>query len=213
MLNSRATKLVWGFLLGVTISEGAALAFTFRANGNWFSALWHYALTPPGLLPAWFLAAAITAAYILISASRSPVIREHALQPWKWGPYVRICLLAILMALITGLFEEAFFRRALMDGVRRRGAGPLLQVVISALAFGAVHAIWGVVARNFRAAWSAMVATGSLGALLAITYLVGDRSLAPCAASHIAINLALEPWLIVTAVTGSWGKSPGKLPH
>jgi hypothetical protein len=204
MLKARATAKVWWLLLGITIGEGTLLGLTFRAKGDWLSAVWHYVLTPPGRLPAWILAAAVTAMYALASASHSPVIRAHALQPWSWRPYVGACLLAIPMALISGIFEEAFFRRALMDGMMHRGSGPVMQVAISALSFGAVHAIWGVGARNLRAAAAAMIVTGSLGAALAVTYLIGDRSLAPCTASHIAINLALEPWLIITAVTGSW---------
>lgn len=204
MLKARATAKAWWLLLGITIGEGALLGLTFRAKGDWFSAVWHYVLTPPGRVSAWILAAAVTATYVLASASRSPVIRAHALQPWSWRPYAGICLLAIPMALISGTFEEAFFRRALMDGVMHRGGGVAMQVAVSAVCFGAAHAIWGLGARNLRAAAAAMIATGSLGAALAIVYFVGDRSLAPCAASHIAINLALEPWLIITAVTGSW---------
>src|ERR1035437_1195833 len=123
MLNARATAKVWWILLGITIGEGTLLGLTI-------------------------LAAAVTAIYALASASHSPVIRAHALQPWSWRPYVGACLLAIPMALISGIFEEAFFRRAIMDGMMHRGSGPVMQVAISALSFGAVHAIWGVGARN-----------------------------------------------------------------
>ena len=38
----------------------------------------------------------------------------------------------------------------------------------------------------------------SLAAVLATALGAG------CTASHIAINLALEPWLIITAVIGNW---------
>lgn len=206
VLNSRAKWIVWGFLLGITIGEGVLLALTFRAKGDWFPAIMHYALTPLGNEPAWLLAAAVTIAYVFYAAAGSPVIRTHVLQPWTWRPFWGFCLLAIPMALISGLFEEAFFRRALMGLVMHHGGGVVVQVGISAVVFGGAHAIWGVFARNFRAAWSTMLVTGVLGAVLAIIYLIGDRSLAPCAASHIAINLVLEPWLILTAATGSWGR-------
>jgi hypothetical protein len=51
-----------------------------------------------------------------------------------------------------------------------------------------------------------MLATGTLGGLLAIVYIIGDRSVAPCVAAHILINVTLEPWLILTSASASWGK-------
>ena len=45
-----------------------------------------------------------------------------------------------------------------------------------------------------------------VGAALALVYIMGSRSLAPCAAAHIGINLILEPWLILTSASGSWRK-------
>jgi len=45
-----------------------------------------------------------------------------------------------------------------------------------------------------------------LGALLAVVYLIGHRSIGPCIAAHIGLNLFLEPWMIISSATGSWGK-------
>ena len=207
MPDSRARRTAWSFLFGVIASEGAALAFLFRAKGNWFAAVAHYTVTPPGNTFAWLMALAVTALYVAYAATRSPLIAAHMLHPSTWGPFAVMRLVALPMALISGFFEEAFFRKFLVDWALHSGLGGVLQVAISALVFGAAHAIWGLFGGNLRAAASAMAATGVLGGLLAMVYLVGDRSLAPCAASHTAINLLIEPWLILAAATGSWGRS------
>ena len=111
-------------------------------------------------------------------------------------------LLAIVFALITGTMEEVWFRHQLMDGIQSVGAGPALQVLVSAVAFGLVHGVWGLFARNLRVAVGSVLATGVLGAALAVVYLVAGRHVAPCVWSHIAINLGIEPWLLVAAMSG-----------
>ncbi|HXL98673.1 MAG TPA: CPBP family intramembrane glutamic endopeptidase [Rhizomicrobium sp.] len=206
MLDRRAKRIVWTFLIGVIASEGMAIAFSFRAKGNWAAALVHYTVTPPGTPLAWALAAAVTLAYAAFSAAGSPVIRAHMLRPSTWQPYAAMVGVAVPMALISGFFEEAFFRKVMMDIAMRDGASIALQIALSALGFGAVHAIWGLLGGNWRGAMAAMLATGGLGAALAFVYVVGGRSLAPCVAAHIAINLLIEPWLLITAATNGWSR-------
>lgn len=67
-----------------------------------------------------------------------------------------------------------------------RGLSPTLQVVASAVAFGLVHALWGF--KSFAAGVNAVLSTTLLGAALAIVYVVGERSLAPCVVAHILIT-------------------------
>ena len=50
------------------------------------------------------------------------------------------------------------------------------------------------------------------GALLAFVYVLGGRQLAPCVWAHMLINLAIEPWLIISAISagaGGWRSSDG----
>jgi membrane protease YdiL (CAAX protease family) len=150
------------------------------------------------------MAALVTTAYAAYAASASPFIRDHMLRPGRWRPYAWIHIVAVPMALISGFFEEAFFRKALMDYVMHRGAGIIVQLAITATVFGAAHAIWGLMGGSVRGAVGAMAATGILGAALGIIYIVGGRSVGPCMAAHIAINLLIEPWLILAAATHSW---------
>lgn len=46
-----------------------------------------------------------------------------------------------------------------------------------------------------------MIATSLLGGALAIVYLAAGRVVAPCIWAHALINLVLEPWLLVAAMT------------
>ncbi len=74
------------------------------------------------------------------------------------------------------------------------------------MVFGLAHAIWGVFGGKVRAALAVMLATTTLGALLALVYLAGNRSVGPCVAAHVGLNLFLEPWLVISSATLSWGK-------
>jgi len=52
-----------------------------------------------------------------------------------------------------------------MDAVERQGSGALAQILLSAVIFGAAHAIWGIFGGKYRAAVAVM------------GHLVGDRYL------------------------------------
>jgi hypothetical protein len=52
-------------------------------------------------------------------------------------------------------------------------------------------------------ALGAAAATGLLGALLGGVYLLAGRQLAPCIWAHTLINLALEPWMVLAAVSAA----------
>jgi membrane protease YdiL (CAAX protease family) len=190
--------MAWLFLLGVILSEGAPIAFVLAGRRIWFLQNLGFFAGPSGTALAWTLAAATAALFIAASVKSNRYIAQH----WREIPLMKS--VAILMALISGIFEEAFFRRFLMDTAMHRGWNPLAQILLSAAIFGAAHAIWGIFARDFRPALTAGAATGILGALLAWVYVIGGRSLAPCIAAHVAINLVLEPWLILSAASGHW---------
>lgn len=204
-MKTRAQRIVWGFLIGVIILEGWGILASFgRYPGGFLHGVTKYILQPHASAMAWLAAAALTAGYSAYSAMGSPIIRKYMLQPATWSAYWQMRLVAIPMALISGFFEEALFRKTLMDYALHHGATVGLQVTLTALMFGFVHAIWGIAGGSIRGALSAMLSTGILGAMLGVVYVVGGRSIGPCIAAHVAINLLIEPWLIITAATGSW---------
>jgi membrane protease YdiL (CAAX protease family) len=204
MLSARQSRIAWGFLLGATIAQALAAAWVFQPRDGWPAFLGRYLLKPPGTPTGWTLAVLVVALYVAYSASTSPVIRRYAFRPASWGAFAGLRLVAVPMAFVTGFFEEAFFRKYLMDVAAAHGFGLLPQILISAFVFGVLHAIWGVFGGQLRAALAVMVVTTALGALLAVVYVVGDRNIGACVFAHVAINLLLEPWLIVTSATQTW---------
>lgn len=83
---------------------------------------------------AWLLAAATAAGYIAYTARMIPEVQQNILcfkGLLKW--------LGIYAGFAGGIVEEALFRQMLMDWLQGNGACALMQIVLSALAFGLIH--------------------------------------------------------------------------
>jgi membrane protease YdiL (CAAX protease family) len=165
------------------------LGFAPRLTGTWL---------------AWGLALVISALYVWSTRSIGDV-REHMFRPSG------LKAVAVVTALVAGIVEEVIFRRWVMDYLDQAGYGVVVQVLASGLTFGLVHLLWGI--RNLAAGVNAALSTGLLGIGLAVVYLVGGRSLAPCVVAHFVINALIEPGLMLAAVKdrlGYWGeRAPG----
>ena len=154
---------------------------------------------------AWILATLTAIAYVLYTMKAIPLVlaKQKEISLFK--------LLGILSALVGGIVEEVFFRRWTMDMFMKGGFAPILQVIISGVAFGLAHTSWTLLAkRDFKVTLPAILSTSILGIFLAIIYLVGGRNLGPCIFAHVLINIVIEPWLMLSAVSGKWRTSP---PH
>jgi uncharacterized protein len=153
---------------------------------------------------AWILATITAIAYVLYTMRVIPFVfaKQREISWFK--------LLGILSAVVGGIIEEVFFRRWIMDMFMSGGFAPILQVIISGVAFGLVHASWTLLAkRDFKATLPAILSTSILGIFLAIIYLVGGRNLGPCIFAHVLINIVIEPWLMLSAVSGKWRNPEG----
>jgi hypothetical protein len=146
-------------------------------------------------LLGWILAAAVVVLFCAGGMRGYPLIKRHV---FDWGA---IKLVAIIFAFFSGVMEEVWFRYGIMNWAQSQGHGSIIQIVYSALIFGAAHAVWGVAARNWKVATGSMIATGLLGGALAVVFIASDRVLAPCIWAHISSNLILEPWLLIAAMT------------
>ena len=153
---------------------------------------------PPGTPLAWFLALLIAAAYIAFAVKNIPAVAR------TWFQVSWLKVLMFFAAIAAATVEEAFFRRMVMEIIRQSGGDIVLQILVSAVTFGVAHAIWGLIRLDLLAAARTVLATGIMGGLLAVAYLVGQRSLAPCIVAHFLITFALEPGLLLAAVTGEW---------
>jgi uncharacterized protein len=150
-------------------------------------------------LLAWMLATILAIIYVIYTMRAIPIVAsmQREISLFK--------LLGILSALVGGIVEEVFFRRWLMDNFMLGGFAPILQVIISGIAFGLAHTSWTLLAkRDFKATLPAILSTSILGIFLAGIYLVGGRNLGPCIFAHAIINIIIEPWLMLSAVSGKW---------
>jgi hypothetical protein len=154
---------------------------------------------------AWILATITAIAYVLYTMKAIPLVlaKQKEISWFK--------LLGILSVLVGGIVEEVFFRRWTMDMFMKGGFNPILQVIISGVAFGLAHASWTLLLtkRDFKATLPAILSTSVLGILLAIIYLAGGRNLGPCIFAHVLINIVIEPWLMLSAVSGKWRNPEG----
>ena len=91
-----------------------------------------------------------------------------------------------------------------MDMLMSRGVATILQVIISGVDFGLAHTSWILAKGDFKFTLPAILSTSVLGILLAIIYLVGGRNLGPCIYAHVIINIIIEPWLMLSSVSGKW---------
>ncbi len=196
MSSERKTALILG---GILLSEGTWLVANLyfatptrflRYCGLYSSAGWL----------AWLSALTVVVLFVGYS-TRLPSVRANLLR------LSGLKLLAIAVGIAAGTCEEAIFRKALMNYLSHQDWSIVAQIAVSALAFGAAHAIWGLFRGNLRAALGAMLATGALGLLLALVYVLGDRNLAPCITAHMLINFFAEPGLVLSAVRGEMGAS------
>lgn len=153
----------------------------------------------PARFWGWVLAVAFAALYG--GGTLAGMIQAGAPAASDWS-FFRIAI-ALGIGISAGICEEVVFRGFLMGQARDGGAHWSVQVALSALLFGLAHAGWAAMGGHFDPAkvLGPVVATAILGLMLAITYLAGRRSLTPVIAAHGVIDVLIEPWLLLYAVT------------
>ncbi len=146
----------------------------------------------PSEVPAlgWILAVVVAITYTAYTLWAVPTVRTIAIE---WS---RFRLLAIPLALLSGVLEEMFFRRGVMDTLAGNGVPLLLQIVLSAALFAVVHGMWVLFAKSWRIATPVLCSTFALGVLLSLVYVASDRVIIPAILTHVAINLVIEPGLL-----------------
>ena len=146
----------------------------------------------------------IAIGYIAYTAKAEPTVRKNLFR-FSW-----LKAMGIWAAIVTGIVEEVVFRHLLMDGLMNMGVGITLQIIISALVFGAAHALWVALRGDWKVAVPVVLSTVLLGGLLAGLYVMADRSTLPSIIAHVVVNLGIEPWLILAVVTGGKWDTPAQ---
>ncbi|MFJ7953619.1 CPBP family intramembrane glutamic endopeptidase [Lysinibacillus sp. NPDC096418] len=148
--------------------------------------------------PMWFFTAFIVIGYISYTMVAIPFVKSNLLT-FSW-----LKLIGIWAAIVSGIVEEVVFRHLLMDYVLSIGFSDFSQVLISGFAFGIVHGAWVLLRGEIKIALPAILSTAILGCLLAMLYIFTGRSTFAPIIAHILINMVIEPWLMLAAISGKW---------
>jgi hypothetical protein len=185
-----------GIILAIiTAIEAGWVVMNLQISGWRFIRYLGFAPGVTGNLAGWIAAVFATVIFVAF-ALRLPSVRENLFRP----SFLK--LLAVALAIVSSILEEVMFRRWTMNWLMAQGHGAIVQVLGAGLLFGAIHGFWGLMGKSFRAAIGATVATGFLGMMLGIVFLLAGRSLAPCIVAHFLINLLIEPGLVLAATRG-----------
>jgi membrane protease YdiL (CAAX protease family) len=195
MTNERKSAII---LSGIATIECGWVVLNLRIGGWRFVRYLGFAPGLSGTVTGWVAAALVVAIFVAF-ALRLPSVRANLFRPSL------LKLLAIALAIGAGILEEVVFRRWTMNWLMSHGYGAVIQVLGAGLLFGAVHGIWGLMGKSLRAAIGATLATGFLGSMLAIVFLLAGRSLAPCVIAHFLVNVLIEPGLVLAATRGEMG--------
>ena len=149
-----------------------------------------------GTTLSWALALLIVILYCF-SAAKISEVKYHMFR------MDGLKVIAIFAAVFAGIMEEVIYRKWIMDYLNSHDISLILQVILSCLAFGIIHLIWGI--KNIKAGVNAFISTSLLGFALAIVYLVSERSLAPCIVAHFIITALIEPGLLIAAKNDKLG--------
>ncbi len=205
MLKLSARQFTGLLILGTTSGMAIPLVLWLIRDPTWFATdLLGINQSATSIPWAWTLAAVVVVAYIAYTFWAVPFVKEHATS------FTGLKFLAIPLALVTGTLEELQFRKFLMDWLDTIGAASILQVLATAVAFGLAHSLWVLFSRDPRIILPVVAATTALGAALGATYLLADRNVLPVIVAHIAINLVIEPWLLLSSINGRWNAAEAK---
>lgn len=153
----------------------------------------------------WLTATVVAVAYGGMMLVFGPLKTQPYMTDWS---LFRVAT-ALAIGITAGICEETIFRGFVMTQARDAGLPTVVQVLLSALLFGVAHVGWGSFSGeiNVGATVGAVGGTAVLGALMAGVYLLSRRSLTPAILAHGAIDLAIEPWLLLLALSGGFNQS------
>jgi uncharacterized protein len=194
-LNKPAAVRAAIVLCVIAAIEGA---FILVAPSMWLPAAFrNYANVGIG---AWVGAALVAGSYILYSVRGLPMLAAllGRISPYK--------LLALVIAIPASILEEVFFRESLMNLLAHQHQNVIVQILASGVAFGIVHAFWGI-RGGMPAVVGAVRSTTLLGLALAVVFIMAGRIVFPCVVAHFVINLVLEPWLLYAYVVRSQSRA------
>ncbi|MFT5573371.1 MAG: membrane protease YdiL (CAAX protease family) [Cryomorphaceae bacterium] len=192
-------------MLAILISTmGTFIAINALSNYSGFITYLGFTNGVAGTPSSWILALIVVLLYCY-SASTISDVKRYMFKADL------LKFVAVIAAVCAGIVEEIVFRKWVMDYAESEGFSIFTQILLSGVAFGLVHLIWGL--KNIKAGINAALSTFILGLALGVVYWVGDRSLAPCIVAHFFIAALIEPGLLISAnegKLGSWSEKTNK---
>jgi membrane protease YdiL (CAAX protease family) len=187
---------VYIILISMIFLWGSFVLVSFFSDSTGFISYLGFTNNNSGTTLSWALAL-LTVILYCFSAAKIPDVKYYMFR------IDRLKVVAILAAVFAGIMEEVIYRKWIMDYLNAQDFSVILQVIISGLAFGIIHLLWGI--KNIKAGVNAFISTSILGFALAIVYLVSERSLAPCIVAHFIITALIEPGLLIAAKNDKLG--------
>jgi uncharacterized protein len=199
-LRDRAALTISGSALGELAVLILLLAY-LKSRGKTLRSLGFGQSSP---LRGWIISAMVTGLYVWLTLGAALRGQAHLTEASAFHAYT-----SLVASLSAGIVEEIFFRGFVMSELNWSGFSTTVQVLASGFLFGFAHVGWGLFGGKAQlgAALGAMITTGILGVLYAITYVASRRSLMPSIAGHGLLDLLIEPWLVLTALTGVLSQS------
>jgi membrane protease YdiL (CAAX protease family) len=193
-LRGRAALAIYGSVLGQAVAAALLLLWVKITGRGW---AW-LGLTRIGSPRAWVVAGLVSLAWTLLvwNGVLRGVQGAGELSLWRVGA-------ALAAGLIGGSCEELVFRGAVIQSIREARGAAWVQFLMGSLLFGLAHLGWASLSGNLASGAAAAVVTGVLGAALSAVFFAGGRSLWPCIFAHASINMAIEPWLVLTMMSGA----------
>lgn len=147
---------------------------------------------------AWLFVILISFGYVFYTSKAVPFVGER-LFTFSW-----LKIIGIWAAIVSSIVEEILFRQVLMDWINNEGYSVVVQIIVSALIFGLAHGAWVLLRGELKVALPIILSTTVLGGLLAFVYIISERHILAPIVAHILINLMIEPWLMLSAISQKW---------
>ncbi len=156
-------------------------------------------LLAPAARPGWIFA--VITASMQITILTAFYIRDVSL---IWEPSLFNLYMSLATAIGGGVGEELLYRGYILTRLKAGGLSPTVQVLVSGALFGLAHVSWSAAqsGAGLVQVLSPVVGTFLLGALFARAFQLSGYRLLPVVIAHGAINLVIEPALILSYFTG-----------
>ena len=189
-LEAGEAQVVSGFIVGALFQLGALLLlwFAFRPV-DLREAVAAISRTPSA--EGWFIGLTIIAVETVVMYAFFLDVGWTAAEPSALN------LTGSLAPALDGVTQEVFFRGYLILRLRRGGFGVFGQLLLSSLAFSAIHV--GYLGDGWGGAVPPLLGTLGLGAALGWAFVRAGDSLLPPIVAHVAILVVIQPWLALAS--------------